>query len=425
MKFNRFLVKLSLLLACAGWMLSSCSKGPELYVSSNHLTIESYPDTISIDISANIRWTISVIQTEKWLTVNPMEGRGNQTITLIASENEKFAERTALIAISSDEMKTDTIKVVQTATLDVVEMIKDEAFLKYCLNEFDKSPKDGKLSQKETRNALKINVRGLKISSLAGIEYFPNIIELICTSNNIKSIDLSKNKELKKVDCSYNPISHLDVSELTRLLELFVDGAELQTINVSKNEKLYWLSVSHNYLTTIELSNNADLEILECNENYLTKLDLSKNTKLTGLFCVDNDLEALDLNMNKALATLWCNNNQISRLELSQNTTLLRLSCAKNNLSDLNLNNQTALIQLLCDANQLKTLNVSKNTKLTDLRCTSNKLTDKIDVSNNRLLTYLYLQNNPQLNEILVWQGFNEKNNNYQKDATAKYTVVP
>jgi hypothetical protein len=424
MKFNRFFAKLSLLLACVGWILSSCTKGPELYVSSNYLTIDPYPDTLTFDISANIHWTISIIQTEKWLTVNPVEGKGNHTITLIASENEKFTERTAFIAISGDEAKTDTIKIIQTGALDVVDVIEDAIFRKYCLDEFDNFPKDGKLSLKETKNAIKINVNGLKISSLAGIEYFTNITELLCSSNHIKSLDISKNKDLKKLDCSFNPINDLDVSELTKLLELFIDNAEFQTINVSKNVKLYWLSVSHNQLTSLDLDNNTDLEILECNENNLNNLGLSKNIKLTGLFCIANELKTIDLNMNKALVNLWCNNNQINRLELSQNTALQRLSCAKNSLTDLSLSNQTALIQLLCDNNQLQSLNVSKNTKLEDLRCTGNRLTGKIDVSNNRLLAYLYLQDNPLLNEILVWQGFNEANANYHKDATAKYTVV-
>ena len=425
MKFNRFWVKLSLLLACGGCMLSSCSKGPELNLSSNYLYIDSYADTTTFSISSNIHWSISIIQTEKWLTVNPIEGKGNQTITLIATENEKYTERTAFIAISGDEETRDTIKVVQAGTLDVAEVIEDEAFRKYCLNEFDNLPKDGKLSQKETKNAIKINVRGLKISSLAGIEYFTNITELICSSNNIQSMDLSKNKDLKKIDCSYNPINDLDVSELSKLLELFIDNAELQTINVSKNAKLYWLSVSNNQITSLELDNNPDLEILECHGNNMTRLGLSKNTKLTDLFCINNKLETIDLKMNKALRKLWCNNNLISELDLSQNTALQQLSCTKNSLKVLNLNNQTALLQLLCDGNQLKTLNVSNNTKLEDLRCTGNNLEGKIDVSKNRLLIYLYLQKNPQLNEILVWQGFNESNANYQKDVTAKYTVVP
>lgn len=76
----------------------------------------------------------------------------------------------------------------------------DATFLKY-VGRFDKSG-DGKLSESE-RNAVKkivVNFDSLnsqtKITSLAGIEYFPNLTVLECEKNSLASLDVTKNKKL-------------------------------------------------------------------------------------------------------------------------------------------------------------------------------------------------------------------------------------
>ena len=432
MKYSLFLVKITLALACAGWILSSCEKNPEMSFSSRNVILDASDESQAIDISANVSWTATVSPAVEWLNIRPTQGKGNITITLAPTENEAYTDRTVFVVFSGDGGKTDSIRVIQTAAIDVAEVIEDEIFRQYCLGVFDNSPKDGKLSLKETKNAVKINVRGSNITSLAGIEHFTNITELNCSGNDIESIELGKNKELKKLDCSYNPIGRINVGELVKLTELFVDATELQTIDVSNNTKLYWLSVSNNQLSSIDLGNNTELEVLECNVNHLANLDLRKNTKLSFLYCNDNQLSTLELSSNKALERIWCNNNLLANLDVTQNTALQRLSCAKNSIASLNLSNNTQLIQLMCDQNRLTTLNLTNNLKLTDLRCTSNLLTNEIDISKNYLLEFLYLQNNPNLKLFWVWSSFETdkakykekyKYDTYEWDTTADFRV--
>jgi len=514
MKYSRFWVRAGFLLAGVAWMLSSCAKGPKLEVSTNQVVFEAYPEEdLSIGISANIRWEAALIQKEKWLvfvqedisTPNPIHGKGNGTIILKASDNTSFNGRSACVIISGDDIQTDTVYISQTGSVDVVEIIEDEAFKKYCLFEFDKTPKDGKLSLQEIQNAAKITITGSNIRSLAGIEYFTGLKELYCAGNNLQSLNLSKNKKMLKLDCSKNPINDLDVSELTELTDLYIDDTNIRTIDVSKNAKLYWLAASGNQMTNIDVSNNMELTIFECNVNQLEAIDLKKNTKLQYLHCTGNKIKTLDLTSNKALERLWCNNNLLTGIDVAQNTELQNISCAENSITNLILKNNTKLSQLYCDANQLGTLDVSANTQLTDMRCTSNKLSNldvsknkalttlycsynmigsldvtqntslqrlecdqnnlatldvsmntelielycdgnrftalnlskntkltdfrctdnhldgRIDISNNKLLTIIYLQRNPQLAEIKVWQEFNVNSKNYQKDTDAKY----
>jgi len=385
-------------------MFSSCSKDPKMKISSKQVVFEAYPEEdISIHISSNIQWeaTLRIQQNDKWLnfveqesiTANPIYGRGNGNIVLNAKDNTSFNGRSGFIVISGDGVQTDTIYVSQSGSIDVADIIEDDEFRKYCLAEFDKAPKDDKLSLEEVRNVNRITVTGKKIYSLVGIEYFTGLIELLCANNHIQTINLTYNKSLMKLDCSYNPINDIDVGELTELKDLIIDRTNIKTINVSKNEKLERLYASGNHLTNIDLSNNTELEWLYLDVNQLENIDLKKNNKLKFLYCTDNMLKTLELANNKSLERLWCNNNLLSGLVLTQNTALQYLSCSQNSIVSLNLDNLRDLEWLYCDKNQITSLDVSRNTKLTDIRCTSNNLTS-LDVKSNKELKILYFSNN-------------------------------
>ena len=71
-----------------------------------------------------------------------------------------------------------------------------------------------------------------------------------------------------------------------------------------------------NQLTSLDLSKNTALTLLHCNDNQLTSLDLSDNTALTILYCGDNQLTTLDLSNNTALEILKCSNNPLQKLIL-------------------------------------------------------------------------------------------------------------
>ena len=155
-----------------------------------------------------------------------------------------------------------------------------------------------------------------------------------------------------------------------------------------------------NPLTGLDVSSNTALTELWCYDNQLTSLALSSNTALTELLCYDNQLTNLDLSSNTALTQLICNANQLTSLDLSANTALSYLNCYSNQLTGLDLSANTALITLYCNANQLPSLDLSANTALSYLICSSNQLTN-LDVRNgnnqNIQAGDFYAQNNPNL----------------------------
>ena len=64
---------------------------------------------------------------------------------------------------------------------------------------------------------------------------------------------------------------------------------------------LTYLSCWSNELTSLDVSKNTELTYLNCSNNQLTSLDLSNNTALERLECYSNDITSLDVSMCRGL----------------------------------------------------------------------------------------------------------------------------
>ena len=218
-------------------------------------------------------------------------------------------------------------------------------------------------------------VNDLGISSLQGIEYFGFLRILDCGSNELTSLDVSKNTYLEKLDCGFNKLTSLDVSKNTYLEKLDCRFNKLTSLDVSKNTDLTTLYCNNNELTSLDVSKNTSLTSLGCSDNKLTSLDVSKNTLLTSLGCSDNKLTSLDVSKNTALTMLLCDNNKLTLLAVSSAPVLEQLNCDGNKLSRLNVNFNTKLKRLYCNDNQLGYLNISYCKDLEYLQVGGNRLT--------------------------------------------------
>ena len=163
-----------------------------------------------------------------------------------------------------------------------------------------------------------LNISNKNISSLQGIEAFPNLYSIDCSNNTINQLNLNNNKQLTSVVCRNNLI-----------LELLVDSL----LN------LEYLDCVNNKLTTIDISYNPILSYFNCSVNQLAALNVKSNLYLVNLFCHYNQITELDLHLNQQLTELYCGDNQILTLDLSKNKKLTLLYCHRNNLSELNIKN--------------------------------------------------------------------------------------
>ena len=191
----------------------------------------------------------------------------------------------------AEEELTDGYGIIELAEY----ILPDEAFRKY-LKKFDTN-NDGKLAPAERYAVKEIDVASKNISNLFGIQFFPNLRKLVCYSNKLTELDVSKNTVLKRLDCANNQLTGLDMRQ------------------------------------------NAALESLDCSKNQLTSLDVSQNTKLDVLWCYKNQLTELDVRQNAALEYLYCYENQLTELDVSRNNKIFVLEANNNYLTSLNVEN--------------------------------------------------------------------------------------
>ena len=170
---------------------------------------------------------------------------------------------------------------------------------------------DGYITDEELATLKEMDVSSKSIKDLTGIEHFTALKTLNCSSNQLTSLNVSKNTALINLVCYTN---------------------QLTTLNVSNNTKLKFLNCDNNQLKSLNVLKNTALTSLYCRNNQLTSLDVTKNTALTNLYCSGNSLSSLDVSKNTAMVELLCSSNSLTSLDVSQNPSLGTLYCQKNNI---------------------------------------------------------------------------------------------
>lgn len=143
------------------------------------------------------------------------------------------------------------------------------------------------------------------LSGVVSMKAFKKLEVLDCKEcqcgDRLIRLDLSQNKELKKVHCEYNALANLNVSGCQKLEELYCRGNKLKSLDVSGCPELRKLDCGYNKLASLNVSGCPELWYLDCSENKLKSLDVSGCPKLKKLYCQENKLTSLDLSNNKIL----------------------------------------------------------------------------------------------------------------------------
>ncbi len=95
------------------------------------------------------------------------------------------------------------------------------------------------------------------------------------------------------------------------------------------------LYCQNNQLTALDVSGNVSLQYLFCNGNQIVNLDVSANPNLRFLYCYDNQLPSLDLSGNDAITHIQCQRNNITNLSVSADASLLNVNAFRNQLDDI------------------------------------------------------------------------------------------
>ncbi|EAE3615427.1 class 1 internalin InlJ [Listeria monocytogenes] len=277
-----------------------------------------------------------------------------------------------------------TLKAGQTQSFN--DWFPDDNFASEVAAAFEMQATDT-ISEEQLATLTSLDCHYSSIADMTGIEKLTGLTKLICTSNNITTLDLSKNTNLTYLECNSNKLTSLDVTPLTKLTYLNCDTNKLTNLDVSQNPLLTYLNCARNTLTEIDVSHNTQLTELDCHLNKkITKLDVTPQTQLTTLDCSFNKITELDVSQNKLLNRLNCDTNNLTKLDLNQNIKLTFLDCSSNKLTEIDVTPLTQLTYFDCGINPLTELDVSTLSKLTTLECIQTDLLE-IDLTHNTQLT--------------------------------------
>ena len=165
----------------------------------------------------------------------------------------------------------------------------DPNFRECIANLFDKDG-DGILSDAELEHAIWINCDKKSITSIEGINLFPFLEGISCNYNQLVSLNLSNNANLKYLDFSFNSLlTSVEITNCTGLEEIIiVENHRLTSLNVNNCVATKSLRCYYNALNSLKIENCTSLAVLYCYANKLTSLDVSRLNSLESLWCGEN-----------------------------------------------------------------------------------------------------------------------------------------
>ncbi|WP_283116071.1 BACON domain-containing protein [Alistipes putredinis] len=238
---------------------------------------------------------------------------------------------------------------------DAIANIEDEAYKTYLLT-FDKNG-DGKLDKTEVEAITEINIKGLGIKSLKGVEYvnFTNVRKLDCSDNeltelpiagfftNLEEIDFSNNKLAGQIELNKCKKLRILKGNNNMLDEVSFENTVLEAVDLSNNQLTRFQCAGNtNTLKSVNVANNllSESSGFSCSDNaVLTDWNVSNNNLKYVYLQTMPMLENYDVSGNPlveiatfgsgygmALKTLNASNTPLTSLDISGNTSLQSLN---------------------------------------------------------------------------------------------------
>jgi len=157
----------------------------------------------------------------------------------------------------------------------------DEKFRNYVIENFD-TDKNNILSSGEIAEAKEIKIAEKEVKDLKGIEHFVMLTKLNCDTNQIKTLDLSKNTALETLICGNNNLESLNLIKNTCLTYLFCANNPMVQLRLPdeayKELKLYPTDLHVDDILSLKLSDFQNIEY-DDEEEYAIVLKVIDITK--------------------------------------------------------------------------------------------------------------------------------------------------
>lgn len=174
----------------------------------------------------------------------------------------------------------------------------DAVFRSYVLDNFD-TDHNNALSDEEIKAVTEINIKGLGIKKLKGVEQFTSLKELNASDNKLTTVDLTKNTKLTYINVSKNSLAGtLDLSKCRSMVYVVYSNNALTKITMPDKKymkKVDYIDASNNKFTS---QANAGLSVIS--NSYLTDLtEVNASNNLITSFNCSGFEGILDLSNNK------------------------------------------------------------------------------------------------------------------------------
>ena len=183
-----------------------------------------------------------------------------------------------------------------------------------------------------------------RLSNLAGIEELTNLQNLNLMGQNLDSINITQNTQLRTFYANFNTFNKLDTSGNPNLEIISIDSNEVNPeLDFSNNNKLTALSIPMCYINGyigeggyLDISNLTQLTFLDLYDNKLTSVDISNNPNLKEIrLNFTYNITSMDFSNNTLLETVLFNNSNLQGvLDVSMCENLVELNVSQN--PDLN-----------------------------------------------------------------------------------------
>lgn len=228
---------------------------------------------------------------------------GNPNLTCIQVDNAAYAAATWTTYV-------DNTSTFGEHCYDVY--VPDDAFEQRLIDLGYDTVLNDYLPYGQAETIISLNVNGLGIVDMTGLEAMVNITSLSCSNNDIATLDVSANTLLQTLGCYGNELTSLDLSANTQLTHLQAYGNNgITALDFSSNTLLEYFNIGGCSVTSLNLNNNLLLEDVRCQNNDIQTLDLSMLTNLKVLFCHNNELTELNVKngYNTNITTFYSTGN--------------------------------------------------------------------------------------------------------------------
>ncbi|WP_299108841.1 T9SS type A sorting domain-containing protein [uncultured Tenacibaculum sp.] len=266
------------------------------------LDISMYPSIVQLRIANNQLTSLNVANGNNdnftWF-----DGQGNPGLTCIKADKvvQLFPDIWVKDATASFSLYCDLTYIADTNFENYLETHDADGnvvALGYTTSLGNGIANDNQVYTEKIKTVINLDLNRLDITDLTGIEAFAALESLNVDYNDLTSLDISSNTNLKILDAAENDLIAMNFTSNTALEEVELRSNKIADL-VLNNPNLKKLRVSKNHLTTLDVTSCVQLEDLSVSQNLLVALDVRNgNNHLitnffgrfnTGLTCIEVD----------------------------------------------------------------------------------------------------------------------------------------